>query len=760
VLGIILPMMSLRASWSLLPAGTAIAAAFAADSSGQGLWLGLPHSGLWRSSNGGQVWLPANSSLSPSDGQAGVYSMESVDAEFDTVILRAATSDYHSQIWYSSNGGTSWNHFPDYLLQGWPGDLMSLWRNNHAVFLHCDARSFHHSTDFGQTWETYPLPDSLAGATLFVLVQDRFRDSTLFIASDYYFDESWGRSYSGLVRSDDLGQTWAQVINFHALYGLTLAFVEDVARLSNDQLLIAITQTDPAWENGMLLVSTDDGQSWTRIFGGLPDRFSPRMVLEDPQQPGTLFVIGRQKHGLYWSHDYGQTWTRCYNGLPANVGRVNDLYLNSFSGAIYAAYSGYGVYVTHDHGESWQSIPMPNVGPWGDFGVTAGTVFERDDGYRAWRLNPGANEWTEMDVPLAQDTLVMMRPVSYYSGDTLVTGLWKRNVFGPATDSFQMTYSYDDGQTWQHDPFLSFVPDYMNIFRNANVIRFLALEPTLLHWSENLGHTWNTTGLAPGLWPTGGLTQDESAIYITAVDSLTLQSEVARTVDHGANWQVLDFPGAQFQYNPLPTIVGDGLVVLAENVMWRWRAGGWDQRGIIPQHQNLFRLIAIPREDRTLMFGVSFGTNDAWLSADTGGTWQMPSIEPPTQSFGFTDLRWDEARQQIWAVAALGTCYLPVEQLIAAGPLHFLPADFTVLSAFPNPFNTETRIRFDLDRNTKVKLDVYDLNGRLVQNLSNVLQNAGRHEMTFDGSELASGTYFLRLETDRVHKVEKILLLK
>jgi glucose/arabinose dehydrogenase len=65
----------------------------------------------------------------------------------------------------------------------------------------------------------------------------------------------------------------------------------------------------------------------------------------------------------------------------------------------------------------------------------------------------------------------------------------------------------------------------------------------------------------------------------------------------------------------------------------------------------------------------------------------------------------------------------------------------------PNPFNPSTVISYELRAASRVSLRVYDTAGRLVKELVNGWRAAGSHEVTFDGSDLPSGVYLLRVET-------------
>jgi uncharacterized repeat protein (TIGR01451 family) len=79
---------------------------------------------------------------------------------------------------------------------------------------------------------------------------------------------------------------------------------------------------------------------------------------------------------------------------------------------------------------------------------------------------------------------------------------------------------------------------------------------------------------------------------------------------------------------------------------------------------------------------------------------------------------------------------------------------------FPNPFRGQTAIRYELPQVGHVTLRVYDMLGREVIELVNRQQEAGRKEIQFDASRLASGTYFYRLNVDGVAQTQKMVVVK
>jgi len=97
----------------------------------------------------------------------------------------------------------------------------------------------------------------------------------------------------------------------------------------------------------------------------------------------------------------------------------------------------------------------------------------------------------------------------------------------------------------------------------------------------------------------------------------------------------------------------------------------------------------------------------------------------------------------------------------AAGSELSLPQSYSLGQNYPNPFNPVTHIRFALPEASDVTLTVYDMTGRAVSTLVNGYKSAGRYDVTFDGSGLASGEYIYRLEAGRNFvETKKLLLVK
>jgi hypothetical protein len=94
-----------------------------------------------------------------------------------------------------------------------------------------------------------------------------------------------------------------------------------------------------------------------------------------------------------------------------------------------------------------------------------------------------------------------------------------------------------------------------------------------------------------------------------------------------------------------------------------------------------------------------------------------------------------------------------------------LPEAYRLSRNYPNPFNPETRIDYQLPENNYVLIEVVDILGRHVKTLVNRIRSAGRYQTTWNGSNEsgqaeASGVYFISMRAGSFHEVRKITLLR
>lgn len=88
------------------------------------------------------------------------------------------------------------------------------------------------------------------------------------------------------------------------------------------------------------------------------------------------------------------------------------------------------------------------------------------------------------------------------------------------------------------------------------------------------------------------------------------------------------------------------------------------------------------------------------------------------------------------------------------------PFIFHLGTAYPNPFNPITHIRFSLSRPAHVQVNIYTSTGRLVTKLLDSPRPAGNYQLSWDAKEYASSLYFIRMNVDGLIRTRKVLLVK
>lgn len=115
-----------------------------------------------------------------------------------------------------------------------------------------------------------------------------------------------------------------------------------------------------------------------------------------------------------------------------------------------------------------------------------------------------------------------------------------------------------------------------------------------------------------------------------------------------------------------------------------------------------------------------------------------------------------EATYRLRQVDVDGTTAMSGEQSV-----RFTPDAVSLIGSVPNPVTSGmTKIRFELPEASHVRLSVYDVLGREVATLIDEQREARQHSVPFNASTLASGTYLIRIETDRGAMTQKMTVAR
>jgi hypothetical protein len=150
--------------------------------------------------------------------------------------------------------------------------------------------------------------------------------------------------------------------------------------------------------------------------------------------------------------------------------------------------------------------------------------------------------------------------------------------------------------------------------------------------------------------------------------------------------------------------------------------------------------------------GIFFTTNSgaSWTAANTG----LMTSSVATLSVWTSTLYAGLSGGAVWR--------RPIAEMITSVETSSggIPTVFELSQNYPNPFNPSTTIKFELPKSSDVRLSVFDMLGREVSALVKERRDAGVHEVKFDGSNLASGVYFYRIQAGDFVQTRKLLLVR
>lgn len=620
--------------------------------------------GVYRSSDNGATWTAANSGIT----QQSVYEMTTGGGYVfaGTIGSGVFKSSDQGATWSSANGGTLTFSF-----------IMAMCYVNNKLIVEGD-NYLYVSTDFGNSW------DVDQGNTAFYPIQNIFAHGDTLFAS----------AYGGTFYSYDAGDNWSTFNDLSSVFGNNvLGFA-----MSNDTVFAGLP-------DGMFY-STDFGQNWTSIpqsglrFG---NRFNNHFIKSGPN-----YLIGMDELGVYLSQNTGSTWGQAVKGfIPAST---IDNSMITIGNDIWTGTHTNGVFKTTDNGFIWTKVGTSNdqdslsngivfamLNPDPDI-ILAGTC-----SFGLYRSADNGATWTHITSGLPWE-------FSGYECDFSLEKAGPNVIIGTDNGLF---YSTDDGLTWQAS----------NIAMNNYDVEALAVNGTIA-----------VAGLSNGnsAHPSGIYRSTNNGVTWTNVSSiLDIICMASDGVDH--------FYAGTFEGN----------FVSADNGL------GWNSVGPgIPSNAAGFTIKAI---GDNVFIG---NDNGVYFSSNNGATFTTASdgLDPDpnnaVQGFAsndqyvfaglFRDAVWKRPLSDFGIVA---TAVQPVDK-----------NELVLYQNSPNPFSNSTTITYSLPAERNISITVTDVTGKIVFQSEETKETAGTHSIIFNGEKLAAGIYMAQLKAGDELKVMKMVV--
>ncbi len=287
-----------------------------------------------------------------------------------------------------------------------------------------------------------------------------------------------------------------------------------------------------------------------------------------------------------------------------------------------------------------------------------------------------------------------------------------------------------------------------------------------LSFSNDGGWTWESQYV--------GLSGDKDFHELTVSPSGTLlvsggTGEIWRSTDHGQSWQVIE---------DLPVSYVDAIAVADTSVFYLTCSGSYIQAPRIARSVDGGQSWGVVWTD-TLHPGPFFYTDavftdrrHGWIAGDSsfmlrttdgGETWNTMTLPDSSEVFAgwrLSTLHWAGVSNRGCLQQAASSIGALQETALLAHGTRPPPSNFRIASVYPNPFNASTTISLHLTQPTWISATIYDLLGRPVDVLADRLPLNGDSQLTWKGSNHATGIYFLRVTDGTFTVTTKLCLLR
>jgi photosystem II stability/assembly factor-like uncharacterized protein len=310
--------------------------------------------------------------------------------------------------------------------------------------------------------------------------------------------------------------------------------------------------------------------------------------------------------------------------------------------------------------------------------------------------------------------------------------------------------------------------------------------------TTDAGNTWSTIG--PGAGPTKDL-------YILSASSIITcgsNGKVYKTTNSGTNWTNLSpSGGSSYGFNGI-TFSPSGKGLICSEGLWVSTNQGQQWNNTIASLHGM--TIVFNGNTCYMVGGDGTGNCAVHRSLNEGSSWSTQSFQvglfgdisfanastgyiigqtfsPEDQAFLYKTTNnggtWDQimtkAGRMYCVTATSSHVFMGSDSgnvlrdnvLIGITPISTeVPNSFALNQNYPNPFNPTTNIEFALTKATHVKLTVFNSTGTEVATLVNEKLSIGSYKVDFNGSNLASGVYFYKLQTSDFVQTKKMILVK
>lgn len=665
-----------------------------------------------------------------------------------------------------------------------PGVVNSISGSDHLLFA-SDDNTIYASVNKGKSWTSITDSSNNMGIVLRVVAkdsailartsqgvfrsvnagQDWYRVNEFSIVTDLWIDsDHWYAASGGVWRSSDNGVSWIRSGD------VSISFPYGTLTYNNMWAVLASNGTVLCSPGGAgIFKSIDNGSTWSMSNSG----FNVPEVRSIAVTGDSAFVIVPGL-GVLRTFDRGATWQNDINGMVDtrffSIAASNDVV---FVGTRTV------VSVSLDAGKTWATCTnAPNgvVFCMSFNGKTLYAAFSNDFGFvQMYRTSDRGQSWTPLGINGLPTGVQVWVSAIAFTDSSIYVGLLNEGAF----------VTRDGGTNWEslnagltdihhsHASIYDLVTDGSNLFAAAN---------EYVYMSSDRGVHWKDIGIVH-VYP---LPTDSAAHHKVTIHGTNLfidsGTKVAHSPDYGKRWNYGwdgmespisgGFPGSR-------TLVTTATQIFATSYergpLWRRPLSEFSLSTATQVYPRSIVLRATPvGQTRDTTFHIrntgidTLKVQDILTSTPDFLVKLRQATIPPGQAYEDT-VRFTPTSAVAYSakiVIVSNSVTSPDTVLVSTSGVASValegqsPKEFLIDQNFPNPFNPSTTIRYGLPNRSHVTLSVFNTLGQQVSILQNGDQEAGYHEVRFDGANLPSGVYFYRMQTGSFTETKKFLLVR
>jgi len=701
-------------------------------------------------------------------------------------------------VWKTTDGGVNWTVLTDNLPTLACGDVVVDQQNPNVLYLGTGELNYssdsqygngiYKSTDAGATWYQVATVSQVGNRCSYLAI-DPFNSNIVYMGGN-----------NGIFKSTNAGINWTNMAG-----GTNVNCI--IINPTNSQIIYI---TNGGTNAGQVLKSTNAGATWSTLAGGLPTTMGRIQLALAKSNVDVLYASiaassGGALLGLYRTTDAGTTWTLqastpnylssqgwydnavivkpsnenhvivggldCYASTTGGTSLVQkaawasstpgnfchaDIHRLEYNGTVLYCCSDGGVYKSTNDGNNWTDLNQKlstlqyqsaDYDPTNLLSFQGGT----QDNNKMTTTN-GGNNWIQRTTGDGGYTIVDPVNTNYVYGQYVNGSIQRSSNSGVSFSSF--TPSGSTGGLF-YNPYEMAPGDHNTIvFGRADI------------WKTTNAQTATTSSGWTQIATTTIVGGNVSAIGISATNINkiyigTSNGRILVTTDNGANWSVItgypyvsDFIVDNTNDNICyATLGGTGTTHVLKTTN-----SGLNWTSITGNLPNIAANSIVMRtlSPRMLFVGTDFGvfqsTNEGanWISFSSG----LPMVE-------VYDMKYKQTIGMILVATHGRGCWtFDLNTVLGIDPFGEIPAQYKLSQNYPNPFNPTTNIAFDIPKYNSVKLEIYDMSGKKIEELVNQNLNAGHYQVQWDASKYSSGAYVSKLTTPEYSATSKMMMIK